>query len=1329
MSGNVLGGIVGAAIGFFATGGNPAGAQWGWAIGSVAGGLLMPPEVEGPRLTDLRLQGSEYGRPIPIVYGTSVVTGNVIWQTDLEEVASDGGGKGGPEVTNYTYYANFAVLLCEGEVELGRIWAGPEKRLIYDGTTLEGGGTITFYNGSSTQLPDPLMESHEGVGNVPAYRGYAYIVFEDYPVANDGNRIPLLTVEVGSFLNATASLGTAWSGGQILTSASNYMVTYSRGSDAGILTRSLADNSFVSHTVIADSNITTWFYDSDRNRVVGRYGSNGFFVSDLSTGLTDFVNSLPGAPGLRNIVGGCYHNGEYVFLANHSGTGVCMDRVDPDTLASIAYTTGDAGQEVTLLCASRNSADSYVLGIRKGDHTLRQFPIGVSGFTSTLVNSVVDFNTYNPTLGDTSVAMDPNTGYIWSMAFNSGSGTIYVNCVDPATSTVLLDTGISTPAYTFAIGGARTAFPWVFQPYNGSTGGQVLILGTVWLAKDYVMVFHSGDGPTAPAYQYDVTGRYHGTGDMGGGLWNASLGEFWFVRQYMWFNKSKDVSGDFAQLALWDQDNTTYPGTGFYLAQQDMAAQGQTLSSIVQDLCVRAGIDVGDIDVTDLASDTVDGYSIVQQTSARGAIQVLQPAYFFDAVESQGVAKFVKRGGAVAAVIPEDEIGAYVAGSEPDKDLLLIKRQMEDELPGTVTVKYMHREVKYDVLTQQSTRLVGNSNDEQMIDLPLVMTDAKGKGVADVNLHKAWVGRKTFSFNMPRKYIYLEPTDVIEIRQQTMMLTKVVQSDGLLKCEAVFDDYNYAPHTVVTETVSTTPSTVSAPVPTNPVLMNLPSLRQQDTDAGFYAAASGSSNTWRGGTLYQSKDGGTTYVGVGTFRSAATMGITTDVLDAFTGGDTIDTTSSVNVVLSHGTLSSVDETAFLAGTNVAAVGDEVIFFRYATLETNGSYTLTRFKRGRFGSTAAVSTHAAGDDFVVLSTSTTIRVAGQPADIGESYLYKAVTFGQALSDVTAFTFVNTGASYNPSTPISVSQPATLFGRDSTTTTGLTWGYYGGAKLKSDGTIVLISAGTVTLTDNATNYIYATDAGVVTVTTSAPTGWPAPLASNATALYEVVTANGVVTSYIDYRTAGGASGGGGGLTSPLTTKGDVWVYGAADARLPVGSNTYVLTADSAQALGVKWALPHPLTTKGDLFTYGTVATRLAVGADGKVLSADSAEATGLKWIDVVSLSTVNTFTKAQIVAPSNLVDGATISVDASLSNNFNVTLGGNRTLANPTNLVAGQVLNFNIHQDATGGRTLAFGNLYKFPGGVNSISSTPNAKDFMSCYYDGTILKCNISKAYQ
>ena len=92
----------------------------------------------------------------------------------------------------------------------------------------------------------------------------------------------------------------------------------------------------------------------------------------------------------------------------------------------------------------------------------------------------------------------------------------------------------------------------------------------------------------------------------------------------------------------------------------------------------------------------------------------------------------------------------------------------------------------------------------------------------------------------------------------------------------------------------------------------------------------------------------------------------------------------------------------------------------------------------------------------------------------------------------------------------------------------------------------------------------------------------------------------------------AGGGGG--SPLTTKGDVFGFTTVDARIPVGTDTHVLTANSAVALGVEWAVAPggtPLTTKGDLFTYDTDVQRLAIGTDTHVLTADSAQPTGMKW----------------------------------------------------------------------------------------------------------------------
>ena len=53
-----------------------------------------------------------------------------------------------------------------------------------------------FYEGGEDQLPDPLIEAAEGHGRTPAFRGLAYLVFEDLPLENFGNRIPNITAEV-----------------------------------------------------------------------------------------------------------------------------------------------------------------------------------------------------------------------------------------------------------------------------------------------------------------------------------------------------------------------------------------------------------------------------------------------------------------------------------------------------------------------------------------------------------------------------------------------------------------------------------------------------------------------------------------------------------------------------------------------------------------------------------------------------------------------------------------------------------------------------------------------------------------------------------------------------------------------------------------------------------------------------------------------------------------------------------------------------------------------------------------------------------------------------
>jgi len=81
-----------------------------------------------------------------------------------------------------------------------------------------------------------------------------------------------------------------------------------------------------------------------------------------------------------------------------------------------------------------------------------------------------------------------------------------------------------------------------------------------------------------------------------------------------------------------------------------------------------------------------------------------------------------------------------------------------------------------------------------------------------------------------------------------------------------------------------------------------------------------------------------------------------------------------------------------------------------------------------------------------------------------------------------------------------------------------------------------------------------------------------------------------------------------------------------------------------------------------------------------------------------------------ASDGLTDGANIAVDMDTGPDFTVTLGGNRTFDNPTNIAAGQSGVFEITQDGTGSRTAAWDSYYKFPGGAApTLSLTAGAVD--------------------
>jgi len=130
--------------------------------------------------------------------------------------------------------------------------------------------------------------------------------------------------------------------------------------------------------------------------------------------------------------------------------------------------------------------------------------------------------------------------------------------------------------------------------------------------------------------------------------------------------------------------------------------------------------------------------------------------------------------------------------------------------------------------------------------------------------------------------------------------------------------------------------------------------------------------------------------------------------------------------------------------------------------------------------------------------------------------------------------------------------------------------------------------------------------------------------------------------------------------------------------------------------------------DLANTATARTNLGVAIGVNVQAYDANNAV---------TNVAQSYTAAQRGTISALTDGATITPNFALANNFSVTLGGNRTLANPTNLTAGQHGVIVITQDGTGSRTLAYGSNFKFPAGsAPTLTTTANAVDVLAYFVE-------------
>ena len=218
VAGSVIGAKIAAAYSL-GTVGTAIATAIGSIIGAGIGNELFPQKAATERYDDVNVTNSAYGLPIPLVYAEqNRISGNVIWSSGLNETVNKkkvGTFPARTTLTSYTYDVSFAIGLAEGECRnINRVWFN--KKLAWDRSAYSGStpdftpwtvttgifseqldfASMAFYPGNFTQTPDPTIEAELGAGNVPAYRGTCYLVFKNLQLADYGNTLPLVEVEI-----------------------------------------------------------------------------------------------------------------------------------------------------------------------------------------------------------------------------------------------------------------------------------------------------------------------------------------------------------------------------------------------------------------------------------------------------------------------------------------------------------------------------------------------------------------------------------------------------------------------------------------------------------------------------------------------------------------------------------------------------------------------------------------------------------------------------------------------------------------------------------------------------------------------------------------------------------------------------------------------------------------------------------------------------------------------------------------------------------------------------------------------------------------------------
>ncbi|WP_113155959.1 phage tail protein [Nitratireductor sp. OM-1] len=472
------------------------------------------------------------------------------------------------------------------------------------------------------------------------------------------------------------------------------------------------------------------------------------------------------------------------------------------------------------------------------------------------------------------------------------------------------------------------------------------------------------------------------------------------------------------------------------------------LHEIVTDVCRESGLEDAEFDgIGYLPTDRkVTGFAVTQSMSGRAVLNMLQSVFPFDAAESDYRIIFNWINQRPVAILRREDFGAYAEGSDPPPSVEVTRAQDAD-LPRRLQIKFQEPARSFSPNMVYATRSVTESDSVDEVDVTMALTRQLAKTQAEEMLALKFTARKTHKVVVPRKYVIIEPGDVVLVPdpadpagdQYLSWRCVGVDIGANAVLEHTFTDHNQFGHSqAITEDDldidDNEPETIPRASPTTPYMLDTPLLSDAATDnVGFYTVLAGNRNSWSGGVLLLDiTSGGTIEVfGVEEPNEAAgskwyaiaqnTVAVAhgyamTALPDAVPG--LWDETMAIRVFLMNNdiALASADPDDVLGQPlNMAVIGNEIVQFCNVREVGNGVWELSKFLRGLRGTEHEIGKHRPGERFVRLKQSAINRVTHDVSGLDRPAEFRAVTFGDDPDSAPSFQFINTGNSLRPFTP--------------------------------------------------------------------------------------------------------------------------------------------------------------------------------------------------------------------------------------------------------------------------------------------------------------------------